>query len=410
MKITRSLISGVAIGAVLIGGVAFAVASTRMTGSGTHEITIDFQTADGLVSGSDVLVAGAKVGYISDIGPTLSGRATVKIEVSNDHWPLHQGLAADIRPKSLLGEKYVDLHDGSQTAAVYDVNQILHALPNAAPVELDQFINSLDPATRTAVRVLLDDLGAGVASKGHDLNTAIAAGKADLANFAVFGQTLNDRDIDLDRILVGLDGVLSKLTTSDQLTQMSQLISNGQNVLNDIETVQTAFSRQFTDANVALADLNTALGRAVPSLRTTLDIAPALVSNLQQEAGVLAALGSAVTGSANLSPHGECTVGSPAVHGTSADQPIGSITGLAQCSPLWEIINGLLGGATVSGGAFEREPKYVANILGTSNFSIFRVCILGLQPQNVVNACDTPPPRGAHTSDQTALFTAFLGT
>ena len=131
------------------------------------------------MAGSDVLIAGSKIGTISLIKPSQADRALVTIQVENDHWPLHQGLRADIRPKSLLGEKYVDLHDGAATAGVYDPSRTLVAAANADPVELDQFINSLDPPTRTAVRVLLDDLGSGLAGNGNDLNTAIAAGKAD---------------------------------------------------------------------------------------------------------------------------------------------------------------------------------------------------------------------------------------
>ena len=168
---------------------------------------------------------------------------------------------------------------------------MLHETQQAVPVELDQFINSLDAPTRNAARVLLDDLGAGVAGRGQSLNEAIAAGKQNLANLAVFGTTLNNRDPDLDRILVGLDGVLGKLTTSDQLTQMSQLITNGQTTLNAIETQQAAFSRQFVDAQTALGELNTAIDSAVPSLRATLNVAPSCSTLTSQESQLLAFLG-----------------------------------------------------------------------------------------------------------------------
>ena len=105
-------------------------------------------------------------GTISDIQPTQDNSAIVTIDVNDSHWPFHAGLVADIRPKSLLGEKYVDLHDGPAGSPAYDASTMLQAPPNAVPVELDQFINSLDATTRTAVQVLLDDLGAGVAAQG----------------------------------------------------------------------------------------------------------------------------------------------------------------------------------------------------------------------------------------------------
>ncbi|MBV8444419.1 MAG: MCE family protein, partial [Candidatus Dormibacteraeota bacterium] len=326
MRVNKSVVTGAAVALVLAGGAAFALTSTHGSGSGTHEVRILFDSADGLVSGSDVLEAGSKVGYISDIEPD-GNEALVTIQVNDATWPLHRGASVDIRPKSLLGEKYVDLHDGSSGGPVLDASTMLHASANADPVELDQFINSLDPPTRTAIRVLLDDLGAGVAGRGEDLNSAIAAGKTDLANLAVTGKTLDDRDPDLDRILVGLDSVLNRITQNDQLTQMSQLITNGQNTLNDIETVQTSFGRQFTDANVALTELNTAFDGAVPSLRSTLDVLPTLISNLGTETQLLAELGSNVTTRNNVGPPGLCT------SSTTTNVPI--VGNLAQCSPLW---------------------------------------------------------------------------
>jgi len=341
----KSLLVGGVVLIVAVIAAAATVLSPRATGPSNHLMQIDFPSADGLVAGSDVLVAGSKVGYISAIEPTNDNSALVTVAVSNDHWPLHQGLTAAIRPKSLLGEKYVDLHDGPQSAAAYQESAVLHAPKNSVPVELDQFINSLDSQTRTAARVLLDDLGAGLAGRGHDLNTAIAAGKADLEHLAVFGKTLNNRDPDLDRILVGLDGLLGRITTNDQLTQISQLITNGQNTLNDIEAVQTVFSRQFTDANITLQDLNTAFDAAVPSLRSTLDIAPTLLANLQTESTLLSNLAAAV-----LNPAPNCS-GCPL--------------------PLDSLISGIKRGPTVSGGALE-------SVNGQPTFPIFRICLSNL--------------------------------
>ncbi len=397
MKLSRSLLVGVAIAAVLLGAAAFALVSPRLGGASSHQVQIVFPSADGLVEGSDVLEAGAKVGYISAIQPLRTDAALVTIQVSDDHWPLHQGLSADIRPKSLLGEKYVDLHDGPSNAVAYDAAVTLHASNNSTPVEIDQFVNSLDPATREAVRVLLDDLGAGVAGQGTNLNTAIAAGKADLAHLAVFGTTLDDRDPDLDRILVGLDGVLSKITTSDQLTQLSQLITNGQNTLNDIETVQQSFSTSFTNANLALTELNTAVDGAVPALRSTLNVAPTLLANLRSETTLLGGLGGLVTTTANMSPNGECGAS------TTAEQPITQITGLVQCSPLWELLKGLQGGPTVSSGAVEHTPS------GANN-PIFRVCVLGYPVQNAVGSCDTGATFAGLMQRDAAMFAAYLGT
>jgi len=405
---------GIVVAALLSGGVVFALTSTRIAGASPHEMKVTFPSADGLVAGSDVLLAGTKIGYINDIQPTEQNSALVTVEISNDHWPLHTGLTAAIRPKSLLGEKYVDLHDGA-SATVYNANQVLHASEKADPVELDQFINSLDPATRTAIRVLLDDLGAGVAGRGNDFNAAIATGKANLEHLAVTGKTLNNRDPDLDKILVGIDGVLSKLTTNDQLTQMSQLITNGQNTLNDIESVQGAFSRQFTDASAALADLNIAFDGAVPSLVRTIDIAPQLIGNLQAETQQLAALGATVTTVDNKFPQ----ICDGNYHSNVENHVL---AGIPRCSPLWALINGLSPGPTTSGGALETN-----GITGQNN-PIFRICLalptspglpdapVPLQPSTNASCSDgfgsarSAAYQGGAGSGDTAFFAAFLGS
>ena len=348
---SRSTIAGIGVAAILIGGAGFAVTSPRALGAKYHEFQLTFPTADGLVSGSDVLEAGSKIGTISDILPTQENSALVTVQISDDHWPLHSGTTADIRPKSLLGEKYVDIHDGGATGPVLDTAVVLHETQKAVPVELDQFINSLDEPTRNAARILLNDLGAGVAGRGQSLNEAIAAGKADLQNLSVFGTTLNNRDADLDRILVGLDGVLGKISTTDQLTQLSQLISNGQTTLNAIETQQAAFSRGFVDAQTALGELNTAIDGSVPSLQTTLAVAPQLLNLTGQEGKLLAFLG-----------------------------------GVANNPTVLDSLNsGLAHGPTVTGGALESEGG------GAPPQSIFRICLLN--PSNTGSSCQgTPPP------------------
>jgi phospholipid/cholesterol/gamma-HCH transport system substrate-binding protein len=354
--VSKSAIAGIGVAAVLVGGAGFAIVSPRALGARYHEFQITFPTADGLVSGSDVLEAGSKIGTISNIEPTQDNSALVTVQISADHWPLHNGTTADIRPKSLLGEKYVDVHDGSATNAALDTSVVLHETQKAVPVELDQFINSLDEPTRNAARVLLNDLGAGVAGRGQDLNQAIAAGRADLQNLAVFGTTLNNRDPDLDRILVGLDGVLSKITTNDQLTQMSQLITNGQTTLNAIETQKTAFSRGFVDAQTALSELNTAIDRAVPSLQTTLGVAPQLLNLTGEESKLLAFLG-----------------------------------GVANNSTVLNSLNsGLVHGPTTTGGALESEGG------GAPSQPIFRICLLN--PNNVGTSCQGSVPSSISNS------------
>lgn len=340
----RALSVGIGIAVVLAALLAAGVVVQKNRLRTTHRLTISFPSAAGLVPGSDVFEAGAKVGDIADIVPTSDNRVLVTVQVGDAFWPLHQGLQADIRPKSLLGEKYVDLHDGASNRPAYDPRQTLVAASNSVPVELDQFINSLDADTRDAARVLLNDLGAGVAGRGLDLNQAIETGRANLEHLAITGQTLENRDPDLDRILVGLDGVLQKLSQDDQLNQLSQLISNGQQTLNAIEAEREAWSRTFTDASVTLSELNTAFDAVVPNLRDLLNTAPVLLGHLQTESDILARL---------------------AQHVTADDV-------------LQVLATGVSHGPTTTGGALEVYPD-------GRKLPIFRVCLAA--PNQPNNSC-----------------------
>jgi phospholipid/cholesterol/gamma-HCH transport system substrate-binding protein len=341
----RSLAVGTTVATLCVAGIGVAVAAPHLSAPASHQFTITFPTASGLVAGSDVLEAGAKVGTIYSIEPGANDTAIVQVQVEGDHWPLHQGLQADIRPKSLLGEKYVDLHDGPGSKPAYDVSQVLQAGSGSTPVELDQFINSLDSPTRSALKILLNDLGAGVAGRGADLGQAIQTGRDDLAHLAVTGQTLNNRDPDLDRILVGLDGLFQKITTDDQLTQMSQLIDNGKATLDAVEAEQASFTRSFDDAQVALAELNTSFDTVITNLRQTLDVAPHLLSEVSQESDLLAKAG---------------------------QQTISGVNG----SALEITRKGLAKGAIITSGALEQFNDGSGRVM-----PIFRVCLMAPSDQ-----------------------------
>ena len=376
----RSLVVGATVATLLVAGAGVAVAAPGRTAGSPHQFTITFPTASGLVSGSDVLEAGSKVGVVSDIKPLSNDRASLTVSIDDDHWPLHQGLQADIRPKSLLGEKYVDLHDGAPKNPTYDVTKTLNAPGDSVPVELDQFINSLDTDTRSALRVLLNDLGAGIAGQGVNLNQAIQTGRDDLAHLAVTGQTLNNRDPDLDRILVGLDGLFAKLTQDDQLNQMSQLIDNGKATLDAVEAEEAAFSRSFSDAERALAEANMSFDSVISNLRGTLDVAPQLLANVTDESTLLATA-AAATLAPSAGPNSPLSCG---YSGCQVDM----------------LAHSIIGGPYTTGGAQE----WVTSAPGATPskvYPIFRVCLgtpAGLNPPSATN----PVPSTANSCSGTS--------
>src|SRR5947209_2081677 len=93
--------------------VLLAIISFRIVNGLTeYRLVVPLDSADGLYPGSDVLIAGAKAGSVQDI--TLDRNQTlVTIALDDVYAPVHSDAGVTVRPKSLLGEKYVALDPGS---------------------------------------------------------------------------------------------------------------------------------------------------------------------------------------------------------------------------------------------------------------------------------------------------------
>lgn len=107
------VIVGGAVLAVAVGFLVYAGQVTGLSGGGTeYELSASFRSADGINVGTDVRMAGVKVGRVTDISldPTTYRAATVfsvqdGIEVPDDS-------AVAISSEGLLGGNYVEVLPG----------------------------------------------------------------------------------------------------------------------------------------------------------------------------------------------------------------------------------------------------------------------------------------------------------
>jgi phospholipid/cholesterol/gamma-HCH transport system substrate-binding protein len=100
---------------VAVGFFAFAVSHSGRTISDGYTLNANFAHIDGLNVGSDVRIAGVKVGSVTDerIDPK-SFDAIVSLSVRNDI-QLPKDTGASINSESLLGGKYISLSPGGDT-------------------------------------------------------------------------------------------------------------------------------------------------------------------------------------------------------------------------------------------------------------------------------------------------------
>lgn len=136
-------------------------------GRGTPYV-VRLDDAGGLVSGNSVRIAGVEVGKITRIS-LVDNRAVLEIRIDSDV-PIYGGDCAKPRPKSLLGEKYLHLDQGTAaggaklpsgaeiecTRSMVDIGDALEGL---API-----LNSKEDMYPTVVKLLkrLDTLTAGL--------------------------------------------------------------------------------------------------------------------------------------------------------------------------------------------------------------------------------------------------------
>ncbi len=269
------------IGGLLLVALLIALPAIGSNGnSGTYLVRGYFDNGSFVVSGEQVRVAGANVGTVQSVdvsndhetaslegGPhPVPGKAVVVMEIDNSGFKdFRQDASCLIRPQSLIGEKYIDctptqprapgtppppplqkIPDGQTGAGQY----LLPLENNGKTVDLDLIQNIQRLPYSERFRLILNDLGAGLAGRGQDLGEVI-----DRANPAL-RQT--------DRVLAIL---------AQQNQQLASLASNGDAVLAPLarnRTHITSFFRNAAIAGEATAERSPALEESLRKFPATL--------------------------------------------------------------------------------------------------------------------------------------------
>ncbi len=166
-------------------------------GEDSYEVRAIFDTAAFVVPGEEVQIAGAQVGTVSSVdlsmpgeetspdGASEPGKAVVVMKIDN---PGFQDFRSDasclIRPQSLIGEKFIDCTPTQARAPGSPLPPPLAEVPEGQPgagqhllpveqngktVDLDLIQNISRKPYADRFRLILNELGAGVAARGADL-------------------------------------------------------------------------------------------------------------------------------------------------------------------------------------------------------------------------------------------------
>ena len=237
-----------------------------------YQLVVPLADANGLYPGSDVLIAGSRAGSVQDI--QVKGlRAYVTIAVNSSEAPVHSDATIQLRPKSLLGERYLALDPGSASQTLPS-GAMLSPKEVSASTDLQEVFNSLDQPTRDKLQVLIDNVGPGVDGRGQDLNQTFAAGRQDFDDLGQIARTLAQRDQDLQTVIRTLNQVLGELARSDRRAELGLLIDNSNQLLANLSAQDATLKKALTETDAALARNDKALtgtGQNLNDIFMTLD-------------------------------------------------------------------------------------------------------------------------------------------
>ncbi len=284
-------------------------------GSGdSYEVRAIFDNGGFLVTGEEVRVAGATVGTVDSVDVTMPGepvhangrpdpgKAVVVMKIDD---PGFQDFRTDasclIRPQSLLGEKYVDCDPTHPRAPGTEPPLPLEVIPDGQPgagerflpvenngkaVDLDLVNNIMREPFADRFRLILNDLGAGLAARGPELQAIVQRADPALRETDQVLAVLAKQNQALAHLASDSDAILAPL--AQQRQHLAGFINNA-NVAaeataersSDLEAGLQRFPRALHELRLEMAELQRFATQATPVFADLRVSAPAITRSTE---------------------------------------------------------------------------------------------------------------------------------
>jgi virulence factor Mce-like protein len=263
---------------------AVTVAAVLAVNSGpgsSYRIAALFDTANGLVSGQQVKVAGAVVGAVRAVSLAPGPKARIVMSVEKRFATFHADATCTILPEGLISEKFVQCDPGRAPAALAPGADGLPTVPLASttvPFSLQDVLNVLSLPTDQRLGLLISQLGIGTAGRGQDVNALLLRANPALTESRHVLRIVNAQRAQLASAIGQTEQVLSLLAhRADHVREFVDRAS----------VVAQTTARHSTPLGEAVARLPAMLAAVRPGLRSlnraTANTTP-LLSELQTAA------------------------------------------------------------------------------------------------------------------------------
>jgi virulence factor Mce-like protein len=177
----------------------------------TYEIVLD--NAFGLTEGGDFKIAGVRAGETGEV--RLQGQArpvaVVEAKVTEPGLAdLREDARCEVRPQSFIGEYFVDCQPGTSGRRLPDGGRI-PVEQTSSTIGLDLVNNILRQPYRDRLRLIVGELGAGLAGRPEDLNEAIRRAHPGLRETSETLRILGRQTDQIESLIADADRVVSAL-------------------------------------------------------------------------------------------------------------------------------------------------------------------------------------------------------
>jgi virulence factor Mce-like protein len=285
----------------------------------TRQLNVDIANGSNLVKGNDVREGGFRVGLVSELKPVelANGRVGARLVLKLDQkfGAVPRDSMVTIRPRSVLGLKYVSIDKGSSKDVVPD-GGLIPIGQTSVPVQFDDVFKTFDAQTRDSIQRDLVGYGDAFTGRGAALNDTIQSLPELLRHLEPVARYLSDPGTGLTRFLTSLDTFMRVVapvadlnarlfteaaTTFEAIARdpkaLQATISNSpstEDVSTDSLKTQQPFLANLQTLAVNLAPATAELRAALPDITPAIEVGtqtlkrtPVLNSNLQAVMGEL---------------------------------------------------------------------------------------------------------------------------
>jgi virulence factor Mce-like protein len=157
-----------------------AILAVNRGSSSDYKVAAIFDTANGLVSGQQVKVAGAVVGSVGGVELRAGGdgfKARIVMEIDKRFEPFRSDASCTILPEGLISENFVECKPGQAraplAAAAGGTTPTVPLAHTTVPFSLQDVLNVLSLPTDERLSVLISQLGIGTAGQGQNINAIL---------------------------------------------------------------------------------------------------------------------------------------------------------------------------------------------------------------------------------------------